>query len=113
MTLSEAHLLSLDDEKRAPSTRFALTVTDLARLTDPVHPIHPNELGGIDRICQGLCVDPTVGLRSEEENENSSIRTAFVKFASRKKAFGRNVRGAHFLVLTFFSFSYEKGLLFQ
>ncbi|KFH73257.1 hypothetical protein MVEG_00476 [Podila verticillata NRRL 6337] len=90
MTLNEAHLLSLDNEKGAPSTGFSLTVADLARLIDPVHPTHPKELGGIDEICQGLRVDPTVGLRREEENENSSIRTAFTKFAARKKAFGSN-----------------------
>ncbi|KAF9277424.1 hypothetical protein BGZ74_003371, partial [Mortierella antarctica] len=100
--------LILHSEKRVPSLRFALTVADLAPLTDPVHPVHPNELGGIDKICQGLRVDPTIGLYSDEADENSiGKKTDGVKFSARRKAFGSNtlaIEGPHVTVpnITFF-----------
>ncbi|KAG0075267.1 hypothetical protein BGZ93_004237, partial [Podila epicladia] len=50
-------LLIMHNEKNVPSIGFTLTVADLAPLTDPAH---LKELGGIDKICQGLCVDPTI-----------------------------------------------------
>lgn len=84
--------LILHSEKQVPSLRFALTVADLAPLTDPAHPVHPNELGGIDKICQGLRVDPTIGLYSDEADENSiGKKTDGVEFSARRKAFGSNV----------------------
>ncbi|KAF9323845.1 hypothetical protein BG006_001105 [Podila minutissima] len=70
---------------------FALTVEDLAPLTDPTNPKLPSELGGIDKICQGLRVDPKVGLHSDEAEEHSVGKTGGVKFAARSKAFGRNI----------------------
>ncbi|KAG0321343.1 hypothetical protein BG000_003276, partial [Podila horticola] len=51
----------------------------------------PSELGGIDKICQGLRVDPKVGLHSDEAEEHSVGKTGGAKFAARSKAFGRNI----------------------
>ncbi|KAG0031652.1 hypothetical protein BGZ81_000857 [Podila clonocystis] len=91
MTSSEAPLLIQHCEKKVSSTGFALTVTDLAPLTDPAHLVHPNELGGIDKICQGLRVDPTIGLSSDEADETSTGKvTDGIKFAARRRAFGSN-----------------------
>lgn len=73
------------------SSGFAYTVEDLAPLTDPTSPKLPSELGGIDKICQGLRVDPKVGLHSDEAEEHSVGKTGGAKFAARSKAFGRNV----------------------
>ncbi|KAG0028195.1 hypothetical protein BGZ82_008561, partial [Podila clonocystis] len=91
MTSSKAPLLIQHREKEVSSTGFALTVADLASLTDPAHPVHPKELGGIDKICQGLRVDPTIGLCSDEAHETSTGKaTDGIKFAARRKAFGSN-----------------------
>ncbi|KAG0010140.1 hypothetical protein BGZ82_003671 [Podila clonocystis] len=85
MTSSEAPLLVQHHEKKVSSTGFALTVADLALLTD-------RELGGIDKICQGLRVDPTIGLCSDEAHETSTGKTTDgIKFAARRRAFGSNV----------------------
>lgn len=70
---------------------FAYTVEDLAPLTDPTNPKLPHELGGIEKICQGLRVDPRVGLHSDEAAEHSFGKICKTKFADRSKAFGRNV----------------------
>ncbi|KAG0027854.1 hypothetical protein BGZ82_008734 [Podila clonocystis] len=42
-------------------------------------------------LCQGLCVDPTVGLCSDEDEECSIGNTGSVKFADRKGAFGNRL----------------------
>ncbi|KAF9384721.1 hypothetical protein CPC16_008331 [Podila verticillata] len=70
---------------------FAYTVEDLAPLTDPTNPKLPHELGGLDKICQGLRVDPKVGLNSDEAAEHSVGKSGGAKFAARSKAFGRNI----------------------
>ncbi|KAG0059920.1 hypothetical protein BGZ92_006838, partial [Podila epicladia] len=81
-------LLIMHNEKNVPSIGFTLTVADLAPLTDPAH---LKELGGIDKICQGLCVDPTIGLCSDEADETSTgKKTNSVTFAARRKTFGSN-----------------------
>ncbi|KAG0325857.1 plasma membrane calcium [Podila horticola] len=91
MALDEALGLIMHREE-TPSSGFALTVADLASLTDPVHPVHPKELGGIDKICHGLRVDPTIGLCSDEADKNSAGKTTDgIKFAARRRAFGSNV----------------------
>lgn len=77
--------------ENSSSGGFAFTVEDLAPLTDPTNPKLPRELGGIDKICQGLRVDPKVGLHSDEAAEHSVGKTGGAKFAARSKAFGRNV----------------------
>ncbi|KAG0027855.1 hypothetical protein BGZ82_008735, partial [Podila clonocystis] len=73
------------------SSGFAFTVEDLAPLTDPTNPKLPSELGGIDKICQSLHVDPKVGLHSDEAEEHSVGKSGGAKFAARSRAFGRNI----------------------
>lgn len=71
---------------------FKYTVHDLAPLTDPTDPTLPRQMGGIDEICQGLRVDPKVGLHSDETLESYSTgHSDQTKFATRSKHFGRNV----------------------
>ncbi|GJJ70418.1 P-type Ca2+ transporter type 2C [Entomortierella parvispora] len=70
---------------------FAYTVEDLAPLTDPTSPKLPSQMGGIAKICEGLKVDPKVGLHSDEASEHSTGHSDQVKFAARSKAFGRNI----------------------
>ena len=70
---------------------FAYTVEDLAPLTDPTSPKLPSQMGGIAKICEGLKVDPKVGLHTDEAGAQSTGSSDQVKFAARSKAFGRNV----------------------
>ncbi|KAG0033653.1 hypothetical protein BGZ81_007780 [Podila clonocystis] len=46
----------------------------------------------IEDLCQGLCVDPTVGLCSDETEECSIGNTGGVTFADRKEAFGNAIQ---------------------
>ncbi|KAF9581818.1 hypothetical protein BGW38_001037 [Lunasporangiospora selenospora] len=70
---------------------FAYTVADLAPLTDPTSPKLPRELGGTAKICDGLRVDPKVGLHSDETGADSIGHSDHTKFEARTKAFGRNI----------------------
>ncbi|KAG0253988.1 hypothetical protein BG011_006034 [Mortierella polycephala] len=76
---------------RAPAYGFAYTVEDLAPLTDPTQPTLPHQMGGIAKICEGLHVDPKVGLSSDEAGPNSIGQSDEPKFEARSKAFGRNI----------------------
>ncbi|KAF9916994.1 hypothetical protein BGZ65_000044, partial [Modicella reniformis] len=73
------------------SGEFSLTVQDLEPLTDPTNPTLPHQLGGIEKICEGLKVDPKVGLRSDEASESSLGKSDQPKFEARSKHFGRNI----------------------
>ncbi|KAI1293186.1 hypothetical protein EDD11_008498 [Mortierella claussenii] len=70
---------------------FGMTVEDLAPLTDPTNPKLPRDLGGIDKICQALKVDPKVGLNSDEAGERSVGHSDAPKFEARSEHFGRNI----------------------
>ncbi|KAG0348922.1 hypothetical protein BGZ54_004510, partial [Gamsiella multidivaricata] len=70
--------------------QFAYTPDDLAPLTDPTNPKLPRDMGGIDKICQGLRVNPKVGLNSDEAGPQSLGESDQPKFAARSKAFGHN-----------------------
>ncbi|KAG0341571.1 hypothetical protein BG004_005985 [Podila humilis] len=70
---------------------FAFTVEDLGPLTDPTGPKLPRDLGGIDKLCLGLRVDPKVGLNSDEADDDSVGNSGNAKFAARSKAFGSNI----------------------
>ncbi|KAI1321773.1 hypothetical protein EDD11_000049 [Mortierella claussenii] len=72
----------------ADSRRFGLSVRDLAPLTDPTNPALPRQLGGIQKICQALKVDPKVGLLSDEAGDSSLGESDQPKFAERSKVFG-------------------------
>ncbi|KAF9908921.1 hypothetical protein BX616_011341, partial [Lobosporangium transversale] len=72
------------------SSKFGITVEQLAPLTDPTNPTLPSDLGGIDKICKDLKVDPKVGLRSDEADESSLGHSDAPKFEARTQAFGRN-----------------------
>ncbi|KAG0365769.1 PMCA-type calcium-translocating P-type ATPase [Gamsiella multidivaricata] len=72
-------------------TGFSITCEDLAPLTDPTNPTLPHQMGGIEKICQALKVDPKVGLRSDEADSSSVGHSDQPKFATRSKAFGRNI----------------------
>ncbi|KAF8930158.1 hypothetical protein BGZ58_008427, partial [Dissophora ornata] len=69
---------------------FTMTVEDLAPLTDPTNPTLPREMGGIEKICRALMVDPKVGLHSDEAGVHSIGHSDHQKFTARSKAFGRN-----------------------
>ncbi|KAF9926934.1 hypothetical protein BGZ67_007824 [Mortierella alpina] len=79
------------DHDAATSTRFALSVDDLAPLTDPTNPTLPRQMGGIEKICRALQVDPTMGLHTDEAAAESSLgESDQPRFAVRSEAFGRN-----------------------
>ncbi|KAG0088523.1 hypothetical protein BGZ93_010366 [Podila epicladia] len=73
-----------------PSTKFTYDVHDLAGLVNPAKAGQPDTsmFMSIEDLCRGLCVDPTVGLCSDEAGECSIGNTGGVKFADRKQAFG-------------------------
>ncbi|KAF9303431.1 plasma membrane calcium [Mortierella antarctica] len=73
-----------------PSTKFTYDVHDLADLVNPAKAGQPDTsiFTGIEDLCRGLSVEPTVGLCSDEAGEYSVGNTSSVKFADRKQAFG-------------------------
>ncbi|KAF9114263.1 hypothetical protein BGX27_011314 [Mortierella sp. AM989] len=73
------------------SVKFGFTVEELAPLTDPTDPKLPRELGGIDKICEGLKVNPKNGLSSDESFGQSVGHSDQAKFEARSQAFGRNI----------------------
>lgn len=77
-------------ESRMPSTKFTYDVHDLADLVNPAKAGQPDTsmFTGIEDLCRGLSVDPTVGLCSDEAGECSIGNTSSIKFADRKQAFG-------------------------
>ncbi|KAG0321173.1 hypothetical protein BGZ99_004074 [Dissophora globulifera] len=88
---------------------FGLTVDELAPLTDPTDPKLPREMGGIDRICKALKVDPNVGLHSDEVDEDSLGHADQPKFMARSAAYGSNVlpaaKSATFLELVMMAYN--------
>ncbi|KAF9991732.1 hypothetical protein BGZ65_000169, partial [Modicella reniformis] len=87
-----SHHLHLPHRHNQPDTiEFGYTVQDLAPLTDPTSPKLPRDYdGGIDKICQGLRVDPKFGLHSDEVGQHSVGRSDRPKFEARSNHFGRN-----------------------
>ncbi|KAF9939540.1 hypothetical protein BGZ67_009306 [Mortierella alpina] len=79
------------NQGNAASGGFGFTVDDLAPLTDPTNPTLPRQMGGSAKICEGLRVDPKVGLHSDEAGPQSTGHSDEPKFAARSKAFGRNI----------------------
>ncbi|GJJ70388.1 P-type Ca2+ transporter type 2C [Entomortierella parvispora] len=75
----------------SPNHGFKYTVDQLGPLTDPTNPTLPSQMGGIAEICEGLKVDPKVGLHSDEASEHSLGHSHETKFADRSLQFGRNV----------------------
>ncbi|KAG0166825.1 hypothetical protein DFQ28_006855 [Apophysomyces sp. BC1034] len=76
-------LLSSNDCQQS----FGVTVDELSRLVDPKNPELLKQLGGTEKICQKLRVDPRVGLSADEGAERSTDKP----FAQRQAVFGRNV----------------------
>ncbi|KAG9302148.1 hypothetical protein G9A89_020582 [Geosiphon pyriformis] len=66
---------------------FAFTPEQLAKLVDPKDPELLEEYGGTKRILQGLRVDPSVGLSSDEGLDDSKSGP----FKERRKYYGKNV----------------------
>ncbi|KAF7720873.1 hypothetical protein EC973_005882 [Apophysomyces ossiformis] len=66
---------------------FGITVDELGRLVDPKNPELLKQLGGVEKICQKIRVDPRVGLSPDEGAERSTD----TPFAQRQAVFGRNV----------------------
>ncbi|KAF9182887.1 hypothetical protein BGZ51_004363 [Haplosporangium sp. Z 767] len=79
------------NQRSSAAGGFAYTVEDLAPLTDPTQPTLPRQMGGTAKICEGLRVDPKVGLSSDEAGPNSIGHSDEPKFEARSKAFGRNI----------------------
>ncbi|KAF8931760.1 PMCA-type calcium-translocating P-type ATPase [Dissophora ornata] len=71
--------------------RLVYTVQDLAPLTDPTSPKLPREMGGSAKICEGLCVDPSYGLHSDEASGPSLGASDQLKFKARSELYGRNI----------------------
>ncbi|KAG0198817.1 hypothetical protein BGX28_007790 [Mortierella sp. GBA30] len=88
---SSAPLLGRESDRSTIVRGFTLTIQDLAPLTDPTNPVLPRQMGGIEKICKALRVDPKIGLISDEACESSLGESDQPKFVQRSEAFGRNV----------------------
>ncbi|CAG8457426.1 10486_t:CDS:10 [Diversispora eburnea] len=85
---SERAPLLNEEERERESDYFAFTPDQLAKLVDPKSPELLREMGGSKKILEGLKVDPTAGLSSDEGLEDTKQRQPF---HLRRKYFGRNV----------------------
>ncbi|KAK3817617.1 MAG: PMCA-type calcium-translocating P-type ATPase [Benniella sp.] len=77
-------------QPRRPKIKFGFTVNDLAPLTDPTNPKLPRDIGGIDKICDGLHVNPKEGLKSDEGGDGLGSSDQ-PKFEERSQQFGNNI----------------------
>ncbi|KAG0228380.1 PMCA-type calcium-translocating P-type ATPase [Mortierella sp. GBAus27b] len=73
-----------------PRLKFGFSVQDLAPLTDPTDPKLPREIGGLDKLCDGLIVNPKNGLNSDEGGDALG-GSEHHKFVERSQQFGRNI----------------------
>ncbi|CAI2162977.1 16735_t:CDS:10 [Funneliformis geosporum] len=68
---------------------FAFTPEQFSKLIDPKNPDLLKQYGGTKKILEGLRVDPTVGISSDEGLESGSTKSK--PFQERQKYFGKNV----------------------
>lgn len=80
-------LLNGDRQADASSNPYGVSTDDFAKLVDPKNPDVLKKLGGVQKICKLLKVDPKAGLSPDEGQESSSDSP----FAERQSVFGTNV----------------------
>ncbi|KAJ2520464.1 plasma membrane calcium [Coemansia sp. RSA 1939] len=72
----------------AAGNAFGVTPEQLTGMLDPKDPAKLQELGGPERICQALQVDPKLGLKQREQLGGSGRQNE--PFQTRREVFGRN-----------------------
>ncbi|CAO3610583.1 unnamed protein product [Cunninghamella blakesleeana] len=75
------------NQKKYENTYFNINIEKLQALVDPKSPALLKEIGGPNKLCQLLKVDPTKGLSSDEDKDTSEA----IAFSKRQEAFGKNV----------------------
>lgn len=83
MTRDEQRPLLGNEQQSA----FDVSVEELTRLVDPKNPELLKQLGGVEKLCRKLRVDPSTGLSTDEGAQSSSDKA----FADRQAVFGKNV----------------------
>ncbi|CAJ0758427.1 18356_t:CDS:2 [Entrophospora sp. SA101] len=81
----------IDDQTRRAYGPFGFAPEQLGRLVDPKNTDLLEEYGGVEKILEGLKVDPTVGLSSDEGLESVSTKKNARPFKERREHFGKNV----------------------
>lgn len=85
---SEERTPLLNGERHTETSNpYGISVDDFAKLVDPKNPDVLKQLGGVQKICKQLKVDPNSGLSPDEGRESSSDAA----FAERQSVFGSNV----------------------
>ncbi|KAI9595914.1 hypothetical protein BDF19DRAFT_384846 [Syncephalis fuscata] len=67
-------------------SRFGISAEQLSKLMEDRQASTLKELGGVDGIVRALKVDPTVGLRRDEDTRDNGEQ-----FVKRRRAFGKNI----------------------
>ncbi|KAI8078906.1 PMCA-type calcium-translocating P-type ATPase [Halteromyces radiatus] len=76
-----------DSSRQQELLGYGIDAEKLTKLIDPKNPKLLRELGGVERICNLLRVDPSIGLSADEDRERSSS----IPFIKRQQVFGRNI----------------------
>ncbi|KAI9283981.1 PMCA-type calcium-translocating P-type ATPase [Umbelopsis sp. AD052] len=80
-------LLNGDRQSDTHSNPYGVSPDDFTKLFDPKNPDALKKLGGVQKLCKQLKVDPKTGLNPDEGQESSSDSP----FAERQSVFGTNV----------------------
>ncbi|CAO3640447.1 unnamed protein product [Cunninghamella echinulata] len=87
MSREERQPLLNGQQKKYENNYFNISAEKLTELVDPKNPALLKELGGTNKLCQLLKVNPSKGLSSDEDKETSDATS----FSKRQEAFGRNI----------------------
>jgi Ca2+-transporting ATPase len=87
MPSGERQPLLNGDQPNGSNNPFGIAVDDFTKLVDPKNPDMLKQLGGVQKICKQLQVDPKTGLNPDEGCESSSDKP----FAERQSVYGTNV----------------------